>query len=168
MIHVCSLARLHETVEAIGAGHVVTLLKHTDRVERPRSVAPANHLILGMDDITVPMDGYIIPCDEHVTALITFVRGWDRVRPLVLHCYAGISRSTAGAFVAACALNPGRDEMGIAQQIRSASATATPNARIVAIADRLLARDGRMIAAIEAIGRGEMAYEGIPFRLDLE
>ena len=70
MIHVCSLARLHETVEATGAQHVVTLLKHTDRVERPRSVAPANHLILGMDDITVPTDGYTIPCDEHVTALI--------------------------------------------------------------------------------------------------
>jgi predicted protein tyrosine phosphatase len=58
--------------------------------------------------------------------------------------------------------------MGIAQQIRSISATATPNPRIVAIADRLLARDGRMVAAVEAIGRGEMAYEGIPFRLDLE
>ena len=168
MIHVCSLARLHETVEATGAGHVVTLLKHTDRVERPRSVAPANHLILGMDDITVPMDGYIIPCDQHVTALITFVRGWDRVRPLVLHCYAGISRSTAGAYVAACALNPRRDEWVIARELRRASATATPNSRLVALADRMLGRDGRMVAAIDAIGRGEIAYEADPFRLELE
>jgi predicted protein tyrosine phosphatase len=168
MIHVCSLARLHDTVEATGAGHVVTLLKDTDRVERPKTIAEANHLILGMDDISVPMDGYIIPCDEHVTRLIAFARGWDRARPMVVHCYAGISRSTAGAFVAACALNPRRDEMAIAQVIRQASATATPNARIVAIADRMLGRDGRMIAAIDAIGHGEMAYEGIPFRLDLE
>ena len=168
MIHVCSLARLHETVEATGARHVVTLLKHTDRVERPRSVAPANHLILGMDDITVPMDGYIIPCDQHVTALITFVRGWDRVKPLVLHCYAGISRSTAGAYVAACALNPRRDEWAIAHALRRASATATPNSRLVALADRVLGRDGRMVAAIDAIGRGEIAYEADPFRLELE
>ena len=51
MIHVCSLARLHATVETTGAGHVVTLLKDTDRVERPRTVLEANHLILGMDDI---------------------------------------------------------------------------------------------------------------------
>src|SRR5262249_34219428 len=102
MIHVCSLSRLADTGETTRSRHAVTLLKHTDGVERPGSVAPANHLILGMDDITVPMDGYIIPCDEHVTALITFVRGWDRVKPLVLHCYAGISRSTAGAYVAAC------------------------------------------------------------------
>jgi predicted protein tyrosine phosphatase len=168
MIHVCSLARLHDTVAETGALHVVTLLKDTDKVERPKTIAEANHLILGMDDIAVPMDGYILPGDEHVARLLAFVRAWERARPMVVHCYAGISRSTAGAFVAACALNPGRDEMGIAQQIRSASATATPNPRIVAIADRLLARDGRMIAAIEAIGRGEMAYEGIPFRLDLE
>jgi len=168
VIHVCSLARLHETVEATGAQHIVTLLKHTDRVERPRSVAPANHLILGMDDITVPTDGYTIPCDEHVTALITFVRGWERAKPLVLHCYAGISRSTAGAYIAACALNPRRDEWAIAHALRRASATATPNSRLVALADRVLGRDGRMVAAIDAIGRGEIAYEADPFRLDLE
>jgi predicted protein tyrosine phosphatase len=168
MIHVCSLARLHATVEETGALHVVTLLKDTDRVERPRSIAQANHLILGMDDISAPMDGYIIPCDEHVTQLIDFVRGWDRAKPMVVHCFAGISRSTAGAYVAACALNPRRDEMAIARELRRLSATATPNIRIVTLADRMLGRDGRMVAAIDAIGRGEMAYEGVPFRLDLE
>jgi predicted protein tyrosine phosphatase len=168
MIHVCSLARLHATVEETGALHVVTLLKDTDRVERPRTIVAANHLILGMDDISSPMDGYIIPADEHVSRLIEFVHGWNRAKPMVVHCYAGISRSTAGAYVAACALNPRRDEMAIARELRRLSATATPNIRIVTLADRMLGRDGRMIAAIEAIGRGEMAYEGVPFRLDLE
>jgi predicted protein tyrosine phosphatase len=168
MIHVCSLARLHETVEESGALHVVTLLKQTDRVERPRSVAEANHLILGMDDIAVPMDGYITPAEEHVTRLIEFVRRWERARPLVVHCFAGISRSTAGAYVAACALNPRRDELMIAQELRRASATASPNIRIVSLADQMLGRDGRMVAAIDSIGRGEMAYEADPFRLDLE
>ena len=168
MIHVCSLARLHETVEETGALHVVTLLKDTDRVERPKSIAAANHLILGMDDISTPMDGYIIPADDHVDRLITFVRGWDRAKPMVVHCFAGISRSTAGAYVAACALNPDRDEMAIARELRRASATATPNIRIVSLADRMLGRDGRMVAAIDSIGRGDMAYEAMPFRLDLE
>jgi predicted protein tyrosine phosphatase len=129
---------------------------------------PANHLILGMDDISTPMDGYIIPADEHVTRLIEFVRGWDRAKPMVVHCFAGISRSTAGAYVAACALNPRRDEMAIARELRRLSATATPNMRIVTLADRMLGRGGRMVAAVDSIGRGEMAYEGVPFRLDLE
>ncbi len=168
MIHVCSLSRLYETVEETGAGHVVTLLKDTDRVERPRTVDAANHLILGMDDITAPMDGYVIPCDEHVARLIDFVRGWNRAKPMVVHCYAGISRSTAGAFVAACALNPRRDELAIAQALRCASATATPNIRIVSLADRMLARDGRMVKAIDSIGRGMMAFEADPFRLEID
>ena len=152
MIHVCSLARLHATVDETGARHIVTLLRLTDRVERPRHIAPENHLVLAVDDIAMPMDGYTAPGQEHVARLIEFVGAWDRAAPMVVHCYAGISRSTAGAFVAACALNPNRDETEIAMAIRRASRTAQPNTRIVAIADRLLNRDGRMVRAVETIG----------------
>ena len=168
MIHVCSLARLHRTVADTGARHVVTLLKDIDLVRRPDAILPDNHLILGMDDINEPLDGYVAPGDEHLTKLIDFVRGWDRAKPLVVHCYAGISRSTAGAFVVACVLNPQRNELSIAQALRQASATATPNLRIVSLADRMLGRRGRMTAAIETIGRGSIAVEGDPFRLELD
>jgi len=168
MIHVCSLARLPKTVEDTGARHVITLLKDIDLVRRPDVIIPDNHLILGMDDISEPLDGYIAPADEHLIRLIEFVRGWDRAKPLVVHCYAGISRSTAGAFVTACTLNPQRSELAIAQALRQASATATPNPRIVSLADRMLGRHGRMTAAIETIGRGSIAVEGDPFRLELD
>ena len=168
MIHVCSLARLHNTVTDTGARHIVTLLRIVDRVQRPDTIEASNHLVLGMDDITEPLEGYTHPGEEHVSQLIEFVQGWDRRAPMVIHCYAGISRSTAGAFVAACALNPNRDEAKIAQAIRDGSVTATPNIRIVSLADRLLGRRGRMIGAIRAIGAGRAATEGDPFRLDLE
>jgi len=168
MIHVCSLSRLHETVEECGARHVVSLLGDEARVERPSGIAPENHLWLRLHDISAPLDGYIIPGEDHVAELLDFVRGWDRQTPLVVHCFAGISRSTASAYAAVCALNPQRDEDDIAQALRRASPTATPNARIVSLADRLLSRSGRMIAAITAIGRGALATEATPFRLDLE
>ena|ERR1700674_957295 len=167
MIHVCSLARLHATVDETGARHVVTLLKDIELVRRPPAIAHANHLVLRMDDISSPIEGYTVPDDAHVVELIRFVRAWDRSAPLVMHCYAGISRSTAGAYVAVCALNPGRDEAAIAKELRHASPSASPNIRIVSLADRVLGRDGRMVEAITAIGRGTTAYEGDPFRLVL-
>jgi len=168
MIHVCSLARLHATVDETGARHVVTLLRSSDRVMRPARIEADNHLIISVDDISAPMDGYTCPADDHVASLIAFVTRWDRTAPLVVHCFAGISRSTAGAFVATCALNPQRDETDIALAIRRASRTAQPNARIVAIGDRLLERDGRMVRAVEALGPGHIAMEGDPFRLDID
>jgi predicted protein tyrosine phosphatase len=168
MIHVCSLSRLNETVEDTGARHVVPLIGDEARLERPTGIAPENHLWLKLHDISSPLDGYIMPGEEHVAGLINFVRGWDRRAPLIVHCFAGISRSTASAYAVVCALNPARAEDSIAQALRRASPTATPNIRIVSLADQFLGRDGRMIAAIETIGRGEIAAEATPFRLDLE
>jgi predicted protein tyrosine phosphatase len=168
MIHVCSLARLHATVEKTKARHIITLLRLIDRVERPRHIHPDNHLVLAVDDIAEPRDGYTVPATEHIERLINFVGGWDRAAPMVVHCYAGISRSTAGAFVAACALNPDRDEQQIAWDIRRSSRTAQPNVAIVSIADRLLKRQGRMVRAVETIGPGDFAEEGVPFQLDIK
>jgi len=168
MIHVCSLARLHDTVTDTGARHIVTLIKDVSLVRRPDCIPEPNHLMLDMDDISMPLDGYVLPGEDHVTKLVDFVCGWDRATPMVVHCYAGISRSTAGAFIAACALNPKRDERMIARLIRDASPTAMPNLRLVALADNLLERKGRMIKAVDSLGPGLSAYEGVPFRLDLE
>jgi len=168
MIHVCSLARLHDTVRESGARHVVTLIKDITLVHRPPSIPAANHLLLDMDDIAEPIEGYVAPGEEHVGDLIRFARAWPRQAPLVVHCYAGISRSTAGAFVTACVVNPQRDEAQIARAIRNASPTAMPNMRIVTLADRLLGRDGRMVAAVRQMGPGVMAYASEPFRLELE
>jgi predicted protein tyrosine phosphatase len=167
MIHVCSLARLHATIADTGARHVVTLLDH-DEVRLPEGFERDNHLHLRMHDISGPMDGYVMPKVEQVDLLLAFVRKWNRAAPIVIHCWAGISRSTAAAFAAACALNPGRDEHEIAKAIRRLSPTALPNARIVHLADGLLDRKGRMITAVEALGPAAIAIEGHPFRLDLE
>ncbi|MGE3145169.1 MAG: tyrosine phosphatase family protein [Pseudorhodoplanes sp.] len=168
MIHVCSLARLHDTVAETGAQRIVTLMKNVAMVRRPPSVPAANHLLLDMDDISAPVDGYVLPAGEHVAQLIAFVAAWDRTAPLVVHCFAGISRSTAGAFIAACALNPGRDERALARLIRDASPTAQPNMRLVSLADSTLGRGGRMVRAVQEMGPATSAYEGVPFRLDLE
>ncbi|CEJ10055.1 hypothetical protein BN1110_00326 [bacterium YEK0313] len=170
-VHVCSLARIADTVSATGAQHLVTLINAGTAVTRPHPIQPENHLFLGMNDIVAPMDGYVEPGERHVLSLLDFVRRWwgeaGAAHPIVIHCWAGISRSTAAAFITSCALNPRRDEATIANELRARSPSATPNARLVAIADGLLRRNGRMSEAIARIGRGRDAFEGEPFFLPL-
>jgi predicted protein tyrosine phosphatase len=164
-IHVCSLARMPDTVTEIGASHVATLISSGTPVPTPPSIAPDDHLTLSFNDIIEPTEGLVPPGEDHVEALIAFVRRWDRSRPMVIHCYAGVSRSTAAAYIALCALDPAVDEAELALEMRKRSPSATPNARMIRFADRILGRNGRMVAGVEAIGRGAEAFEGVPFSL---
>ncbi|TPL24169.1 protein tyrosine phosphatase [Mesorhizobium sp. B2-4-10] len=168
MIHVCSLAKVDETVARTGAERLLSLLAAGTDVLRPASIMRENHLHLVMHDIAAAQDGMTMPGEEHVRNLLDFARRWDRARPMVVHCYAGISRSTASAYIIAAALAPKRDEAELARTLRRLSPSATPNPRLIAVADALLGRGGRMIAAIEAIGRGADAFEGNPFELRID
>lgn len=164
-IHVCPLNAVDALIAAHAPSHVVTLINLDLMIDTPAGIAPENHLKLGMNDVIAPADGFIAPADRHIADLLRFTLAWDRRAPMLIHCWAGISRSTAAAFVALCALNPQADELAVARRLRGASPEATPNPRIVALGDGALGRQGRMIAAIAAIGRGELAISGRPFAL---
>lgn len=166
-IHVCALSRIEDTVRATGARTLVTLINASTPVPTPLEIAPERHLFVGMSDIVEAVEGHILPSETHVAQLIGFMRAWDRRVPAIVHCYAGVSRSTAAAFISYCALKPAACEFESARLIREISPTATPNAKLVEIADALLARNGRMIAAVRAIGRGSDCFEGQPFALDV-
>jgi predicted protein tyrosine phosphatase len=85
---------------------------------------------------------------------------------MLIHCWAGISRSSAAAYMIACDRNPGHED-AIADELRRRAPSVTPNRLMVAIADGLLARGGRMNEAIARIGRGADAFEGAPYSLPL-
>ncbi|QGM44244.1 tyrosine phosphatase family protein [Methylocystis heyeri] len=166
-LYVCPLRKVVDTVRTTGARSLVTILTAGASSLRPSEIEPPRHLRLSVSDIETPLDGHILPGAEHVESLLAFLRNWDREQPLVIHCYAGVSRSPAAAFVGACALEPSRSELEIAQSLRLASPTATPNRRFVELADRLLGRQGRMVEAVAAIGRGADCFEGTPFAMEL-
>ncbi len=167
-LYVCPLTKVVETVRATGARSLVTILTAGAASARPSEIEPPRHLRLSVSDIDVPTDGHVLPGAEHVERLLAFLHDWDRSAPLVIHCYAGVSRSPAAAFIGACALSPNRSEMEIARDLRSASPHATPNRRFVALADRLLDRNGRMLEAVAAIGRGADCFESKPFAMELQ
>lgn len=164
-ILVSPLSLVETTVANASVSHLVTLINGETRIDTPSSIEQERHLRLSMNDISEPRDGLVVPSEDHVAMLIDFAKDWDRGAPILIHCWAGISRSTAGAFVVLCALNPDSDEHALARALRRASPTAYPNRRIVALADNVLQRKGRMNAAVNHIGRGTLAEEGRVFSL---
>ncbi len=162
-IWVSSLAAASDLVARHRPGLVVSLLSPYDSFPAFHGVAADRHLQVPIHDIVENIGDWRAPDLSDAESLIRFVEPWDQSTPLLVHCWAGISRSSAAAFITACLHNPDADERDIAQAIRAASPTASPNRRLVRHADDVLGRSGRMTAAVEAIGRGAIADEATPF-----
>lgn len=161
-IIVCGLAAAPQQLVLHGAKSVISILGP----ETPHPVyAPHRHLALTFNDINAPAEGMVSAAARDADLLVKFIRSWDRNDPMVIHCWAGISRSTASAFAALCVLREGESEMELAQELRRASPSATPNRLITSLVDQHLGRSGRMVKAVESIGRGADAFEGKPFEL---
>lgn len=168
-IIVCPLSRAPEIARERKPSHIVSLLDPGSAFPR-LGYLKERHLCVGVHDVEVEGPGFDPICEQRMGAILDFVAAWERSAPILIHCYAGISRSTATAFITACARDPGLDELLIAAALRRASPTASPNRRFVAMADAKLGRGGRMLEAIEAIGRGGNWHEigeAAPFVLDV-
>lgn len=164
---VCSLSDMPAVVSRRKASHLVTLLDPGTPAQTPLSLTSGRHLRLDVNDISAPIEGYVLPQADCVLRLLEFARGWDARAPMVIHCFAGVSRSTASAFAVACERNPNASEFEIAQTLRHAAPHAMPNRRIVALADDILGRGGRMVDAVDAIGVNDPARQPSPFDLPI-
>jgi predicted protein tyrosine phosphatase len=167
-ILVSPLSRVSEVIAARTPQRVVSLLDPDTPFPETGDAYIDRHLRVPVHDITEEIEGWTWPAATHIDTLLRFISDWDRSAPILIHCYAGISRSTATAFITACVHNPKTDEEEIAWALRRASPTATPNSRLVALADASLARGGRMSRAVAAIGRGgtwEEIGEAKPFEM---
>ena len=171
-IWVSSLSRVHDTAATARPASVVSLLSPGDVFPTIDDLHPDEHHKVHLHDIREPQDGMVAPGEEHVERVIGFLRGWSPEAPLLVHCWAGVSRSTATAFIAACIHNPETPEDVIAEALAAASPTAYPNTRIAAIADRALGRSGRLSAAVEKLcsdeerrHRAASCIESTPFSI---
>jgi predicted protein tyrosine phosphatase len=167
MIHVSSLSALDRVTASLHSYDLLTLLSPDYPDVDWREFACERHLRLAFHDIVEPVAGLTAPDHDLMQAVLDFGRGAGHRRALLIHCWAGISRSSAAAFAIACDRNPGF-ERDIAVELRRRSPSATPNRLMVRLADDLLARCGRMVEATEGIGRGAEAREGEPYALPLK
>lgn len=167
-IVVSPLARIAEMAVRHGCREMLSLVARGQDFHRPAVIDGAKHLTIGVNDITFAGTGDLVaPQEAHVEQIVDFARKWDRGRPLLVHCWMGVSRSPAAALIAALACDPDQDDHALAQRLRVASPFATPNARLVEIGDAALSRKGRLVAAVRAIGRGADADGNAPFILPL-
>jgi predicted protein tyrosine phosphatase len=174
-ILVCPLSKVGSVIAARAPERIVSLLD-PDSPSPYVGVEYANrHLRLSFHDVEIATWDEDIPTPQDIGELLAFVEAWARTAPLLIHCRAGVGRSTAAAFVTACALNPQADEKLIALALRRVAPFARPNEMLVRRADAALARRRRMSAAIEETrpiaprdDRPDVAAprsEGTPFEL---
>jgi predicted protein tyrosine phosphatase len=166
LILITPLSAVPQALKSHAPSHLVTLLSADYMIETPAGFPAAQHLRLAMHDIADP-GGDQAPARGHVERLLAFGRGWDAGAPMLVHCWAGVSRSTAASYAVLCdRLGPGA-EQDIAQEIRARAPHAQPNRLIVRLADDALGRGGAMVRAIDAIGAGVMVTEGVPVEIPL-
>ena len=166
MMIISPLSRLPELQAEGGLARAISLL--APGAEFPDlGLADENHLKLAFHDITQEREGYFAPEARHIQQVFDFVDKWDGSGRLLVHCFAGVSRSTAIGYALACKAQPFEKEEEIAARWRDFSPEATPNLRLVSFADAILGRNGRMIAAISGLGRGIDCFEGSVVRWNL-
>ena len=159
-LYVSPLSALENAIRDVSPQRIVSLLDPETMIETPAGFEPARHLRGGVNDIDSHIDFLTAPNEAHVQELIDFLGEWDLREPLLVHCWAGISRSTAAAFITLCLHNPELEEMALAAFVREKIAHAKPNKLMVEIADDLMRRRGRMVEAVDAMGPALDTYEG--------
>lgn len=164
---VSPVTQIDRLVSSHQPSHMITLMTAGAEVSTPPSISPDRHLTLYFNDIDTPRPGLTPISEAQMVTLIEYFRAWDQTSPVLIHCFAGISRSTAASMVGIAALKPDRSANSIAKELRFRSPSATPNKRILALADELIRPLGSLKEAGESIGRGAHAFEGKPFAMPL-
>jgi predicted protein tyrosine phosphatase len=159
-ILVTPLSAVEETIHRDRPSHLVTLLSPEHMIDTPAGIEAERHLRLAVNDVAETRDSEAPPAEAHIEKLLAFGRAWTADAPILVHCWAGISRSTAAAYILLCDRHGSGTETEIAKALRYRAPHACPNPLMIRLADAMLERDGRMIDAIEGIGRGSIVALG--------
>src|SRR4029077_19991547 len=123
--------------------------------------APHRRLILRFHDVIEPQPDQIAPTREDVERLLVFGREVSETTEahLLVHCHAGVSRSTAAAALILMQANPEWPASAALDAVAAIRPRAWPNLLILEIGDALLGRNGEIAAAAGAIYRRVLARD---------
>lgn len=111
---------------------------------------------LRFHDIIQEWPGYLPPERADVERLVAFgavmeAHGADATRHLLVHCHMGVSRSTAAMATLIAVQHPRETEEDVFEHLLAIRPQAWPNSRMIAFADDILGREGRMVAALSRL-----------------
>ncbi|MCQ8240035.1 tyrosine phosphatase family protein [Rhizosaccharibacter radicis] len=140
-----------------GATHVLSILD-PDRAVPDAFTGFRTHrrLELRFHDVVEPLDAMVPPDDAHIRALLAFgrdMRASERAPLLLVHCHAGISRSTAAMALMLADAMPEEDAHRVLRRVHAVREKAWPNLRMMELGDALLGRRGTLVAATHALHR---------------
>lgn len=146
-----SLPEAHDTLIR-GAGGIAVVSIGEPGTDPPEGFQPLNplHLRLEFHDVWGPVDDdeIVAPAMQHVEALLDAAPILRTAPTVYCHCMAGISRSTAVAFILRCLwMGPGNEAEALAAVLEDRP-IAEPNPVLVRLGDRALERGGAMIEVV--------------------
>jgi predicted protein tyrosine phosphatase len=160
-VTICGLDELDIHCEA-GVSHVLSILDPS--WPEPAAFAaydPHRRLELRFHDIIEPLPGWIPPQRADVERLLEFGRDMMAAggAHLLVHCHAGVSRSTAAAALILAQAYPDRPAEEVLGRVARIRPRAWPNLRILEFGDALLGRGGEIVAAAATIYRRALVRE---------
>jgi predicted protein tyrosine phosphatase len=162
-ITVCGLEELAGP-RALDATHVLSIMDPGwPEPETLRTFDVHRRLKLRFHDVIDPSPGWIAPERWDVELLLAFGRDLGAVQPdageeaphphLLVHCHAGVSRSTAAAILLLAQRDPVMPAEDAVLEVVRLRPQAWPNLRMIELGDALLGRDGEIVAAVGALYR---------------
>jgi len=152
---ICGIPELDEHCAA-GVTHVLSILD-PDMLDPPAfaAFAPHRRLALRFHDIIETRPNSLAPQKADVERVLAFGRELIEESPahLLIHCHAGVSRSTASAALILAQARPERPAREALEAVSQIRPRAWPNLRILEFGDELLGRNGEIVAAVAAIYR---------------
>jgi predicted protein tyrosine phosphatase len=152
---ICGIEELTAHSE-VGVSHVLSILD-PPAPEPPAFGAYGEHarLELRFDDVIEEQTGFVAPDAGHVEKILAFGRSLRAEKPgpahLLVHCHAGISRSSAALTLILAQDRPDRPASEILAEVLQSRDKAWPNLRMIEFGDAALGRGGTLIAAVPAV-----------------
>jgi predicted protein tyrosine phosphatase len=160
-VTICGIDEL-ECHCAGGITHVLSILD--PGWPEPDSLSAFNldrRLRLRFHDVIESQPGWIAPERWDVELLLAFSRGLavSKEPHLLVHCHAGVSRSTAAATLVMAQTCPDRAADELLREIVRLRPRAWPNLRILELGDEILGRRGEIVEAVRAHYRRALERE---------